>query len=529
MSTPADALPDDLETLKAALLAERAARREAEARASGAEAMVAHLKLLIAKLKRERFGPSSEHRRRLLDQLELQLEELEATAAEDACAAEDAAAKPAVSGVPRRRPVRAPLPAHLPRERIVIPAPSVCPCCQGKLVKLGEDVTETLEVIPRQWKVIQTVREKFTCRSCEKIAQPPAPFHPIARGRAGAGLLAMVLHGKYALHLPLNRQSEGFAREGIDLDVSTLADWVGASAAALSPLVELIRRHVLGAARIHGDDTTVPVLAKGKTITGRLWTYVRDDRPFGGPHLEGTGPPAAVFAYSRTREGEHARRHLTGWVGILQADAFAGFNALYEPSRQPGPITEAACWSHARRKFFVLADLAKAPLALDAVRRIDALFDVERTLNGLPEARRLALRKEHAAPLVAELEAWLRHERARLSRHNDVAKAMDYLLKRWPAFTRFLGDGKICLTNNAAERALRGIALGRRSWLFAGSDRGGERAAAIYTLIATAKLNDVDPQSWLEDVLRRIADHPASRLADLLPWNWQHPVSAAAA
>jgi transposase len=532
MTPSPDILPDDLEALKAALLAERSARLEAEARASGAEAMVAHLKLMIARLKRERFGPSSEHRRRLLDQLELQLEELEATAAEDACAAEAGAAavaKPrrdesAASGDGRRRPVRAPLPAQLPRERVVIPAPAVCPCCQGKLVKLGEDVTETLEVIPRQWKVIQTVREKFTCRSCEKIAQPPAPFHPIARGRAGAGLLAMVLFGKYGLHLPLNRQSEGFAREGIELDVSTLADWVGASAAALSPLVELIRRHVLAAQRIHGDDTTVPVLAKGKTITGRLWTYVRDDRPFGGPD-----PPAAVYAYSRNREGEHPRRHLADFAGILQADAFAGFNALYEPSRKPGAMTEAACWAHARRKFFVLADLAKAPLALEAVRRIDALFDVERALNGVPEGRRLALRKEHAAPLVAELEAWLRRERARLSRHNDVAKAMEYMLKRWPSFIRFLDDGRICLTNNAAERALRGIALGRRSWLFAGSDRGGERAAAIYTLITTAKLNDVDPQAWLEDVLRRIADHPASRLAELLPWNWRPQALDAAA
>jgi len=531
VSSSPDTVPDDFETLKAAFLAERAARREAEARASGAEAMVAHLKLLIAKLKRERFGPSSEHRRRLLDQLELQLEELEASASEDACAAEVAAAaakagpdEGAGRSTPRRKAVRAPLPAQLPRERVVIPAPSVCPCCQGKLVKLGEDVTETLEVIPRQWKVIQTVREKFTCRSCERITQPPAPFHPIARGRAGAGLLAMVLYGKYGLHLPLNRQSEGFAREGIALDVSTLADWVGACAAALSPLVELIRCHVLDAARIHGDDTTVPVLAKGRTITGRLWTYVRDDRPFGGPD-----PPAAVYAYSRNRDGEHPRRHLASYGGILQADAFAGFNALYEPSRKPGPIIEAACWAHARRKFFVLADVAKAPLALEAVRRIDALFDVERTLNGLPESRRLALRKQHAAPLVAELEAWLRGERARLSRHNDVAKAMDYLLKRWPAFTRFLDDAKICLTNNAAERALRGIALGRRSWLFAGSDRGGERAAAIYTLITTAKLNDVDPQAWLRDVLRRIADHPASRLADLLPWNWRPRIVEAAA
>jgi transposase len=530
MTTLPDTLPDDLETLKAAFLAERSARLEAEARASGAEAMVAHLKLMIAKLKRERFGPSSEHRRRLLDQLELQLEELEANAAEDACAAEAAAvAKPrrdegAAPGGGRRRPVRAPLPVHLPRERVVIPAPPVCPCCQGKLVKLGEDITETLEVIPRQWKVIQTVREKFSCRACERITQSPAPFHPIARGRAGAGLLAMVLYSKYGNHLPLNRQSESFAREGIDLDVSTLADWVGASAAALSPLVELIRRHVLNAQRIHGDDTTVPVLAKGKTVTGRLWTYVRDDRPFGGPD-----PPAAVYAYSRNRDGAHPRRHLADYGGILQADAFAGFNALYEPARKPGPIIEAACWSHARRKFFVLADVAKAPLALEAVRRIDAIFDVERTLNGLPVEQRLALRKQHLAPLVGELEARMRCERARLSRHNEVAKAIDYMLKRWPAFTRFLADGRTCLSNNAAERALRGIALGRRSWLFAGSDRGGERAAAIYTLIATAKLNDVDPEAWLADTLRRINDLPVSRLAELLPWNWQRPSAKLAA
>ena len=376
-------------------------------------------------------------------------------------------------------------------------------------------------MIPRQWKVIQTVREKFTYRSCEKIAQPPAPFHPIARGRAGAGLLAMVLYAKYGNHLPLNRQSEGFAREGIDLDVSTLADWVGACVAALSPLVELIRRHVLDAARIHGDDTTVPVLAKGKTVIGRLWTYVRDDRPFGGPD-----PPAAVYFYSRNRDGEHPRRHLADYRGILQADAYAGFNHLYDQRRKPGPITEAACWSHARRKFFVLADVA--PLALEAVRRIDVIFDAERALNGVSEDQRLALRKKHAAPLVSELEAWMRSEQARLSRHYDVAKAIDYMLKRWAGFIRFLDDGKIGLSNNAAERALRGVAVGRRNWLFAGSDRGGERAAAIYTLIAGAKLNDIDPQAWLEDVLRRIADHPVSQLAGLLPWNWQTPALTAA-
>ena len=290
--------------------------------------------------------------------------------------------------------MRAPLPAHLPRERVVIPAPSVCPCCQGKLVKLGEDVTETLEVIPRQWKVIQTVREKFTCRSCERITQPPAPFHPIARGRAGAGLLAMVLFGKYGLHLPLNRQSEGFAREGIDLDVSTLADWVGACAAALSPLVELIRRHVLAAQRIHGDDTTVPVLAKGKTITGRLWTYVRDDRPFGGPD-----PPAAVYAYSRNRDGEHPRRHLAELRRHSPGRRLCRVQRALRAVAQAGADHRGGVLGHARRKFFVLADVAKAPLALEAVRRIDALFDDRaRRSTACPAEQRLALRQRACAP-----------------------------------------------------------------------------------------------------------------------------------
>ena len=539
VTTGPDTVPDDIEALKAALSAERAARQLAEARMSGAEAMIAHLKLMIAKYKRDRFGQSSE-RSHHLDQLELQLEELEATATEDALAAEAAArAGPiAVKSFERKQPVRAPLPAHLPRERVVVPAPCSCPSCGGKLAKLGEDITETLEVIPRQWKVIQTVREKFSCRACETITQPPAPFHPIARGRAGAGLLAMILYGKFGNHLPLNRQSESFAREGIGLDVSTLADWVGACAATLTPLVELIRSHVLGAARLHGDDTTVPVLAKMKTRTGRLWTYVRDDRPFGGP-----ASPAAIFYYSSDRDGVHPSRHLASYTGILQADAYGGYNELYKADRRPGPITEAACWSHGRRKFFELADITKAaearsqkkhaawsPLAHEAVRRIDLIFAAERALNGLVADKRLELRWAHVAPLVTDLENWMRSERAKFSRHNDIAKAMDYMLKRWNAFTRFLVDGRICLTNNAAERALRCVALGRRNWTFCGSDRGGERAAAIYSLIVSAKLNDIDPEAWLADVLRRINDHPASKLDELLPWHWQrHAADAAAA
>jgi transposase len=519
-----DNLPDDVEALKAALLSERQARHQAEAQASAAQILVAHLKLLIAKLRREQYGQSSERGRKVLDQLELQLEELEAETSESAVAAESKAGGTVVQGFTRRRPVRAPLPAHLPRERVVIAAPCACPACGGKLAKLGEDVTETLEVVPRQWKVIQTVREKFTCRSCEKITQPPAPFHPIARARGGASLLAMILYAKFGQHQPLNRQSEVYAREGIDLDVSTLADWVGACSATLAPLVDLIRRHVFDGERLHGDDTTVPVLARNKTVTGRLWTYVRDDRPFGG-----TAPPAALFFYSRDRGGEHPRRHLAGWAGILQADAYAGFGELYDGRRSPGPITEAACWAHGRRKFFVMADLKQAPLATEAVRRIDAIFAIERQINGAAVDDRRATRQTCVTPLVAGLEAWMRTERARLSRHADTAKAIAYMLKRWPAFTRFLDDGRICLTNNAAERALRGIAVGRKAWLFAGSDRGGERAAAMFTLIETAKLNDVDPQAWLADVLRRINDHPAARLAELLPWNWKPSTIQAAA
>jgi transposase len=260
--------------------------------------MVAHLKLMIAKLRHDRFGASSERGRKLLDQLELELEEMEAAAAEDASSATKDGT--VVQAFTRRKPIRAPLPEHLPRERVVIPGPTACPCCGGRLSKLGETITESLESVPRQWKVVQTVREKFTCRSCETISQPPAPFYPIARGRAGPNLLALILTSKFCDHQPLNRQSDAYAREGIDLDVSSLADWVGACTATLAPLVTLIRAHVMAGERIHGDDTTVPVLAKGKTITGRLWSYVRDDRPFGGP-----APPAAMFFYSPNRSGEH--------------------------------------------------------------------------------------------------------------------------------------------------------------------------------------------------------------------------------
>jgi transposase len=536
MTSGTDSLPDDIEVLKTMVFAARAEAARAIATVSSAEALIAHQKLLIEKLRRELYGSRSERTAKLLDQMELELEDLEAQATEDELRAEMAAKANGTTLVPahtRKRPVKKPFSEHLPRERVIVPGPTACSCCgSARLAKLGEDITETLEVIPSQWKVIQHVREKFTCRDCEKISQAPAPFHVMARGHLGPSLLAMILYNKYALHQPLNRQSEGYAREGIDLPLSTLADAVGACATILLPLVDLIRAHVFAGERVHGDETPVPLLAKIKTVKARLWTYVRDDKPFGGFEA-----PAAVYFFSRDRAGIHPERHLAHYGGILQADAYAGFGRLYEESRQPGPIVEAACWAHARRKFFVLADIASkargkklpqktaatiSPIAFEGVRKIDAIFAAEREINGQLPEQRLAFRKQHIVPRVTEFEAWMRAERSRLSRHADVAKAMDYMLRRWPAFIRFLDDGRICISNNAAERALRGIALGRKAWLFAGSERGGERAAVLYTLTQTAKLNDVDPKAWLADILKRIADHPFNRIADLLPWNWKN-------
>ena len=530
VTTPAaEPLPDDVETLKAMLLAERQAHR---AKVRDQALLIEKLEHQIAKLRHERFGQSSE-RRALLDQLELQLFELKEDQAQAEQAASDAAPEtpsdePPTQAVPaftRRKPARRPLPEHLPRERVVYPMPQACPCCGGVLHKLGEDVTETLELVPRQWKVIQHVREKHSCRSCEKITQPPAPSHPIARGRDGPGLLAHVLFAKYGLHLPLTRQSATYAREGIDLDVSTLADWVGASAATLMPLVEAVRGHVFAAERLHADDTTVPVLDIGHTRTGRLWTYVRDDRPFGGAN-----PPAAAYFYSPDRRGAHPEAHVASWAGLMQADAYAGYDRLCEAGRRPGPIVEAACWAHARRKFFDLARLNKAPIAIEAVARIDALLAIERDINGLLPEQRRKVRQERSRPRVEALGTWLREQHARLSPHGKVAKAIAYSLNAWDALLRFLDDGRLCMTNNAAERALRCIAVGRNNWTFAGSDAGGRRAAAIYTLIESAKLSDVDPQAWLTDVLARLQDYPAKRIAELLPWNWktQHQYKLAA-
>lgn len=487
----------------------------AKEESAGKDAIIEQLKITIAKQQRELFGVSSEHASRLDDHSEPQPEEAEA---EDLLGVEnpiiiETTRAPAVE---RRKPSRKPFPSHLPRERVIVPGPTCCNHCGcTHLAKLGEDITETLEVVPRTWKVIQTVREKFTCRECEKISQTLAPFHATPRGWAGPQFLSTIIVEKFGQHQPLNRQIERYRREGVDLSSSTIGDQIGACSAALQPLFERIEAHTFKADRLHGDDTTVPVMAIGKTKTGRFWTYIRDDQPSGGP-----APPAAIFYYSPDRKGEHPQGHLAKYNGVLQADAYGGYGQLYEGGR----IQEAGCWAHARRKFFELADLRQAlvhPLAVEAVHRIDALMAIERELNGATPEQRWRVRQERSAPLVADLEAWMRRMKPRLAKHSEVTKAIDYLLKRWPAFVRFLEDGRICMTNNAAERALRGIALGRKSWLFAGSDRGGERAAVMYSLIGTAKLNKVDPQAWLADVLGRIAEHPINRLDELLPWNWQ--------
>jgi len=539
--------PSEIAILRAALAAAEARASAAEdeliqtrAVVSASDAMIRHLQLQIAKLRREQFGQSAERHARLIEQLEMQLEDLETDFGQDRAKTDAAVAKTTVAAFDRRRPARKPFPEHLPRDRVVVEAPASCTCCGStRIVKMGEDITETLEVIPRQWKVIQTVREKFTCRDCEKISQPPAPFHPTPRGWAGPNLLAMGLFEKFGQHQPLNRQAERYEKEGVAISLSTLADQVGACTAALQPIHDLIRAHVLSAERLHADDTTVPLMAKGGTQTARLWTYLRDDRPFAGG-----APPAALYYFSTDRRMEHPTRHLAGWTGILQADAYGGYNGVYDAARKPAPVFSALCWSHARRKFFELADIkatAKkgkgvaeeiSPIALEAVKRIDAIFDAEREITGMSAVARRDARHRQVAPMVHDLQDWMRAERARMSKHNPVAKAINYMLDedgRWDAFTRLLDDGRVCLTNNAAERALRGIALGRKAWLFAGSSRGGDRAAFMYSLIVTAKMNDVDPQAWLADVLARLPDMPLSRLPEVLPWNWPRTAQRIAA
>jgi transposase len=493
MNTDSPSLPDNVDVLKA-LVREQALEIE-------------RLKAQLIKLKRMQFGRSSEKLDRAIDQLELLLDDLREGEAERLVA------QTALPAEEKQRPARKPLPQSLPREEIVHQAPCTCPTCGGELRRLGEDVTELLEYVPASFKVIRHVRPKFSCRKCESITQAAMPSLPIERGRPGPGLIAHVLVSKYADHLPLYRQSGMYERLGIDLERSTLADWVGRSSALLAPLIDALRKDVMASSVLHGDDTPVPVLAPGagKTKTGRLWTYVRDGRPHGDLR-----PPAALYFYSPDRKGEHPARHLAGFKGVLHADGYAGFNSIFEK----GAVTEAACWAHVRRKFFDEYESKKAPIAEEMLDRIGALYGVEAEARGKPPDERKRLRQQKSKPLLDDLKAWLAAINTKLSQKTDLAAAIRYTLTRWKALTRFVEDGRLEIDNNAAERSIRPLATGRKNYLFAGSDAGGERAAAIYSLIETAKLNGLDPEAYLRDLIARIADHPINRIADLLPWNW---------
>jgi transposase len=483
-------------------------REEHQAELAAHAQQIEHLKLVVEKLRRMLFGRKSEKLSLQLDQLELQLEEMEAVHAALASAS-DCDAQPDSAGA---KPARKPLPEHLPRQIVTHePMQRCCPECGGDLRHFGEDVSEQLDYVPESFRVIRHVRPKFACGRCETVVEAPAPSRPIARGLAAPGLLAHVLVSKYADHCPLYRQSEIYARQGVELDRSTLAGWVGATSELLAPLVDAVRRHVLGTTKVHADDTPVPVLApgNGKTKTGRLWTYVRDDRA----SAEKTAP-AVWFAYSPDRRGEHPREHLKDFAGTLQADAYSGFHHLYDTGR----IREAACWAHARRKFHDIHAAHPSPTTTGALERIRALYRIEQEVRGKPPDERRAIRQARAAPLLAELHAWMEKTLRSLSPKSETAEAIRYALSRWRALTRYVDDGCIEIDNSAAERALRAVALGRKNYLFCGSDGGGESAAAIYTLLGTARLNGVDPERWLREVLTRVADHSLGRIDELLPW-----------
>ncbi len=507
-------LPDDVDALKRLIVG---LAREAV----HASTLIEKLRGELARMKRARFGTSSEKLGTRLEQLELAIEALEVDEAERL------AGTPVVAEAreaARLKPARRDLPAHLPRESVVHAGPCACPACGGSLRRIGEDVTESLDYVPGRFKVVRHVREAFACRACEQVVQAPAP-PPCGSPRAGRSR-APGPHRGGEVRRPSSAVSPGrdLRARRVDLATSTLSGWLGATAATLQPLTELLRREVIGASDVlHGDDTPIPVLAPGtgKTSTGRLWTYVRDERPHGGAR-----PPAAVFFASPDRRGERPLAHLAAFSGVLVADGYAGFNGLYEAGRVGGGLTEAGCWAHVRRKIFDVHAATGSALAAEALERIGALYGVERDLHGKPPDARTRERQTRSKPLAEALKAFAETSLAQVPGRSDLAKGLRYMLARWPALMRAFDDGRLALDNNAAERALRCVAVGRKNYLFAGSEPGAERAAAFYTLIETAKMNGLDPEAYLRDVLTRIADHPAKRLADLLPWNWM-PTSEA--
>ena len=519
MSLATAELPADPDALRAFALACQGELKAAQTAVQLKALEIEKLRFQIAKLRRMQFGRSSERITRQIEQLELQLEELETGEAEETARAEaDESAAP----IPvRAKPKRQPLPDHLPRQEVVHqPAGGeacTCPACGGGMARLGEDVTEVLDYVPGHFRVIRHVRPKFACRACDAIVQAPAPAMPTPRGRATPAMLAHLLVAKYADHLPLYRQSEIYAREGLQLDRSTLCDWVGQAAWLLDPIVAAIRAHVFAAEKIHGDDTTVPVLVPGlgRTRTGRLWVYVRDDRPF-----RGEAPPAAAYFYSPDRTAAHPAAHMANFTGLLQADGYSGFAKLYGPARtKPGPITEVACWAHTRRGFFDEWEHHKSPTAKEALDRIATIYAVEARAAFAPITERVELRRE-TAPLVDAFFGWAEATVAKLSAKSSLAGTFSYAINRRVALSRFITDGRLEVDNNIAENAMRCIALGRKNYLFAGSDTGGDRAASIYTIVQTAKLNGVNPEAYLCETLTRIADgHPINRLDALMPWN----------
>jgi transposase len=514
------ALPTDIAVLHKMIeqQQDRLAQREGEV--IHLSAWVEKLKLEIAVLKRIRFGKASEKLDTQIEQLELIVDELEAqqgehkqatavkTGEDDSTAAtDDSETKTSV-----KRP-RKLLPDHLPRETKAYAAVCACPGCGGEQWRVvGETVSETLELVPQRFKVIRHVRQKLSCAACQTMVQAPAPSRPLAKSPLGASVMAHVLVGKYVDHLPLNRQSEIYERQGVELARSTLSDMVGGASALLTPLVETLKRYVFSANKLHCDDTPVNVLQPGRTTikVGRLWGYARDDRA-SNDHA----PPAVWFAYTPDRKGIHPQTHLKGFKGIVQADAYAGYDKVYEKEQ----ITEAACWAHARRKFYDLAQATGSPVAQEALQTIAKLYAIEQSCRGQEADQRRQLRQEQALPILHNYERWLKATLASTSHKLPLGNAILYSLKQWAALTEYANDGRIEMDNNTIERQIRPIALGKKNWLFAGSDNGGERAAAMYSLLNSAKLNGIDPEAYMRHVLERIADHKINAVDQLLPWN----------
>jgi transposase len=539
-----DQLPDDIAELKRLLLAKDAELIAAKNGLVVSTLTIAKLKAQLAKLRRERFGSSSERIERAIAQLELALEEAEVAKAEAEASAPQSPEPDTPSPDAQSAEVPAPekkkrrhLPPELPRRDVVHMPDGVCKTCGGtELRTVSDSVTEVLAYVPARFEVIRHVRPACSCRKCESMVQAPMPELPIPRGMVDASFLAHIAVAKFCDHIPLYRQVEIYARSGLDLDRGQLAEWLGHVAWLLRPLVELIAAHVMAGSAIHADDTPVPVLAPGagKTKTGRQWVYLRDERLHAG-----SAPPAVLYRYTPDRKGEPCRKELASFVGWLHADGYAGFGKLYEIAgarsadvallQGPPRVAEVACWAHVRRGFFDEYASYKSAIAKEALDRIGALFDIERTITGHPPDIRRAVRQRAARPRIDELAIWLDAQLKLIPGKSDLAGAMRYARSRWDALTRYLDNGRLEISNNAAENQIRPVALGRKNWLFSGSDAGGARAAAFYTLIRTARLNGIKPEVWLTDVIARIGAHPINRLAELLPWNWSPPATQSVA